>query len=188
MTSPFFSPRALVLFGILALGAFANPINVDARNPAVDKCATVRCGNETKCVVVSGTARCVPITAQVCGKTVCAQGLVCCNASCSICTKPDMMCTQQACNPSAVEPLPPIVDHDRVCGTKICPVGQECCNASCGTCVAPGKGCTKQLCLPPKEIKCGKAICPAGTVCCNSSCGICTPPDGVCTQQFCMDD
>ncbi|KAK4160227.1 hypothetical protein QBC43DRAFT_220411 [Cladorrhinum sp. PSN259] len=182
---------------MLAIGATANPIGIETRSPepaeaidgsagttGIDKCATVRCGFDTKCVVLLGIARCVPVQGQVCGQTVCAQGLTCCNPSCSICTKPDMYCTQQVCNPAVLEPTPPIVDRGRVCGTKICPLGQECCNPSCEMCTVPGKGCTKQLC-PPKEIKCGKGTCPTGQVCCNSSCGICTPPDGMCTQQYC---
>lgn len=34
-----------------------------------------------------------------CGSAVCAPGMVCCNASCGICTPPDGFCTQQACTP-----------------------------------------------------------------------------------------
>ena len=38
-------------------------------------------------------------TAQTqCGPNVCGAGQVCCNASCGICTQPDMVCTQQACD------------------------------------------------------------------------------------------
>jgi hypothetical protein len=36
-------------------------------------------------------------TSTPCGPATCGDGLVCCNASCGICTKPDMFCTQQAC-------------------------------------------------------------------------------------------
>jgi hypothetical protein len=35
---------------------------------------------------------------EKCGARTCGEGLVCCNASCGICTKPDMACTQQACD------------------------------------------------------------------------------------------
>lgn len=41
---------------------------------------------------------------EACGSTTCGAGLVCCNASCGICTKPDMVCIQRACAP---EPPPP---------------------------------------------------------------------------------
>ncbi|KAK4187945.1 hypothetical protein QBC35DRAFT_434078 [Podospora australis] len=125
---------------------------------------------------------------EVCGNTVCAEGLTCCNASCGMCVKPGMMCTQQICESPVVElPAPTPV----TCGPTVCPLGQECCNSSCGYCVAPGKGCTKELCAAPSssplstQVKCGKTLCAQGNVCCNSSCGICTPPGGVCTQQFC---
>lgn len=40
---------------------------------------------------------CVPPKGEPCGKNVCGPGLVCCNASCGICTKPGMVCTQIAC-------------------------------------------------------------------------------------------
>jgi hypothetical protein len=38
-------------------------------------------------------------TAVICGKTICAPGEVCCNASCGICTPPDGACIQVACEP-----------------------------------------------------------------------------------------
>lgn len=34
---------------------------------------------------------------RICGPTICPSDLVCCNASCGICTEPGMMCTQQVC-------------------------------------------------------------------------------------------
>ena len=37
-------------------------------------------------------------TERSCGTTVCGEGLVCCNASCGICTKPGMACIQLACD------------------------------------------------------------------------------------------
>lgn len=36
---------------------------------------------------------------QTCGNQVCGEGLVCCNASCGVCTPPGGFCTQQACGP-----------------------------------------------------------------------------------------
>ena len=49
-----------------------------------------------------GVCGCVPVGGgngggEQCGKRTCGDGLVCCNASCGICTKPGMFCTQQAC-------------------------------------------------------------------------------------------
>jgi hypothetical protein len=34
---------------------------------------------------------------EACGKTTCAKGMVCCNASCGICALPDEACIQIAC-------------------------------------------------------------------------------------------
>jgi hypothetical protein len=42
---------------------------------------------------------CVPGTA--CGPSVCAEGEVCCNESCGICTPPDGFCTDQLCEAPA---------------------------------------------------------------------------------------
>ncbi len=36
-------------------------------------------------------------TRVTCGSATCAQGQVCCNASCGTCTPPGAMCTQQVC-------------------------------------------------------------------------------------------
>ncbi|KAK0633982.1 hypothetical protein B0T14DRAFT_395263, partial [Immersiella caudata] len=67
-----------------------------------------------------------------CGPTICEKGLLCCNASCGVCTKPGQACTQQACGPR--------------CGKILCPWGETCCNDSCGYCTKPGEGCTKEFC------------------------------------------
>jgi hypothetical protein len=42
-------------------------------------------------------------TGVTCGRTICAPGEVCCNASCGICTPPDGACIQVVCDP----PPPP---------------------------------------------------------------------------------
>ncbi|KAK4116125.1 hypothetical protein N656DRAFT_774328 [Canariomyces notabilis] len=179
------STRALLLAVLFTLSAHANPIPGpdSGTTEEISQCATILCMAGTDCKVIDGRAQCIPINPkpEVCGKTVCAAGLICCNASCGICTKPGMMCTQQACNDDGPK--------GEKCGSVFCKPGTECCNPSCGTCVAPGKGCTKQLCLPdpPKQEQCGKTVCPEGFVCCNSSCGTCTPPGGACTQQFCTN-
>jgi hypothetical protein len=110
-------------------------------------------------------------TRQVCGPTVCAEGLSCCNASCGYCTKPGEACTMEAC-------LGP------QCGPNTCAFGEVCCNESCGYCTKPGQGCTDELCLGPK---CGtNKFCAVGEVCCNESCGYCTKPGEKCTIELCQ--
>ena len=47
-----------------------------------------------------------PDQGEACGSTTCGAGLVCCNASCGICTKPGMACIQRACAPEPPEPKP----------------------------------------------------------------------------------
>jgi len=65
--------------------------------PAVNPCAAVLCPTQTKCVVRDGDAVCVPLERVECGNTICSPGLVCCNASCGICTPPGGACIQIAC-------------------------------------------------------------------------------------------
>lgn len=63
-------------------------------------CAAVLCLTGTTCEVVNGQAECVPIDStgsEACGDVTCAEGEVCCNASCGICTPPDGACIQIAC-------------------------------------------------------------------------------------------
>ncbi|KAK0654751.1 hypothetical protein B0T16DRAFT_395625 [Cercophora newfieldiana] len=119
------------LLGLLP-ATIASPIENHCDTPA--ECAVILCPTNHQCIVRNGKGTCVPIGGSVCGPTICAQGLVCCNASCGTCTKPGMACTQQAC-------LGP------QCGKIYCPFGETCCNPSCGYCVKPGGGCTKELCL-----------------------------------------
>jgi hypothetical protein len=40
---------------------------------------------------------CVPSGGEQCGSVTCGEGLVCCNASCSMCAAPDEACIQIAC-------------------------------------------------------------------------------------------
>ncbi|HET9960057.1 MAG TPA: hypothetical protein VFQ61_36445 [Polyangiaceae bacterium] len=70
----------------------------DSTQPEPNPCAAVLCAANTQCVVEDGRAICKPIAAGVaCGKNTCAAGQVCCNASCGICTPPDGVCIQIAC-------------------------------------------------------------------------------------------
>lgn len=54
-------------------------------NACMAGCAGVSIAHKGECGAIS------------CGPNTCTDGLVCCNASCGICTKPGMFCTQQAC-------------------------------------------------------------------------------------------
>lgn len=56
-------------------------------NACMARCAGVRIVSRGEC----------PAAAVPCGRTTCAAGQVCCNASCGICTPPDGACIQIAC-------------------------------------------------------------------------------------------
>jgi hypothetical protein len=66
--------------------------------PEANPCSTVLCPPDTQCVVEDGNAVCKPSAGEACGDTVCGPGLECCNASCGICTPPDGVCIQIACD------------------------------------------------------------------------------------------
>ncbi len=76
---------------------------------------------------------------EPCGFTVCAAGLVCCNASCGTCTLPGERCSTLTCS---TPPAPISVP----CGRNTCPVDEACCNVSCGICAPPGAACDERLC------------------------------------------
>jgi hypothetical protein len=59
-----------------------------------------KCHPNQICPKYACRIECPPKTTP-CGDTVCTGGQVCCNASCGICTAPDMFCTQQACEPTS---------------------------------------------------------------------------------------
>ncbi len=65
--------------------------------PAYNPCAAVLCPEGSLCVVDGDEGRCVPMTGESCGDSTCAEGMVCCNASCGICTPPGGVCIQIAC-------------------------------------------------------------------------------------------
>ena len=66
---------------------------VEPTNP----CAAVLCLTGSQCEVIDGAPVCVSNGSLACGASVCGEGMVCCNASCGVCTPPDGVCTQQAC-------------------------------------------------------------------------------------------
>ncbi|MFT3921667.1 MAG: hypothetical protein QM778_03955 [Myxococcales bacterium] len=156
-----------------------------------------------------------PPEGPACGKLNCAPGEVCCNASCSICTPPDGMCTQQICEedaPSAVpggqggnSPAPgetppasgavngePVDESKPSCANVRCAAGTHCEMVQVQCVRAP---CDPQpQCRPdtaPTQggagVSCGKNTCAPGQTCCNASCGICTDPGKGCIKMFCQD-
>ncbi len=86
-----------------------------------------------------------------CGPNTCDEGQVCCNASCGICTEPDGVCTEEACEPSPGESCDLACDAGQhcelvqvTCVQAPCPPQPECvASPQCGgfagfTC--PGEG------------------------------------------------
>ncbi len=66
--------------------------------PTVNPCAFTLCPINTSCEVENGEAVCTPIGGgETCGDVTCAEGQVCCNPSCGICTPPDGACIQLFC-------------------------------------------------------------------------------------------
>jgi hypothetical protein len=156
-----------------------------------------------------------PPPGPACGKINCAVGEICCNPSCSICTPPDGMCTQQICeedtpaappgaqggaSPAPGE-IPPV--SGAVNGAPVDESKMSCANVRCmaGThCEMVQVQCVRAPCDPVPECKpdsaaqgagsgvtCGKSTCGPGQTCCNASCGICTDPGKGCIKMFCHD-
>lgn len=124
-----------------------------------------------------------------CGPTTCSGGDVCCNASCGICTPPDGVCIQLACeNPCnlvdcapettckvvrgeatcvPVDPEPPVS-----CAAVLCLVGTVCEETPEGAKCVPIDGG-----VPP--ITCASVLCIEGTDCVETPDGPqCVPIDG----------
>ena len=94
---------------IFALGLAATSCGSSTTTP--EAVCTPQCGPLQRCCPACGgpQGRCVsdfsgacPVDkcaqpGAACGSTFCNPGMVCCNASCGICTPPDAGCTQQAC-------------------------------------------------------------------------------------------
>jgi hypothetical protein len=107
-----------------------------------------------------------------CGSTTCAPGMVCCNASCGVCTLPDQACTQQACEP------PPAIacetDSDCRAVSDYC-TGCDCralsvCEAE-PACPTPGVQCLVDPCGGEE------AYCAAGTCALRPAAEACPPED-----------
>lgn len=69
--------------------------------PDYDPCIATLCPVGTICVNQDGQGVCLSVDGglpgEQCGANLCGPGLVCCNASCGICTAPDGACIQIAC-------------------------------------------------------------------------------------------
>ncbi|MCC7380517.1 MAG: hypothetical protein IT384_01705 [Deltaproteobacteria bacterium] len=138
------------------------------------RASNTRCPADTVCD--ASTGQCVPAGGETCGNVTCSTGLVCCNASCGTCARPDMACTQQACEP---------------CNGRTCAAGEQCdpatnrctpvtCDpSSCGP--APGlanwvcedgtTGGPTGRCLPGADGQCGWEIIWCPRACSSTECG-----------------
>lgn len=70
---------------------------------SLEECATIHfiCAEGEQYFADDCGCGCEPAPVlEECGADVCAEGMVCCNASCGICTEPGGFCTQQACEPT----------------------------------------------------------------------------------------
>lgn len=91
--------------GVCECNAMAACVSGYAWDPSPEVCGCVAagclnkaCEQGTRCVDDGSGARCVSDGTLECGPNTCSDGLVCCNASCGICTPPDGACIQIACN------------------------------------------------------------------------------------------
>ena len=101
----------------------------------------------------SGAEEPLFLAGQICGSKICGKGTYCCNASCSLCVRFDMSCTQQVCSVAsqAQEAEREEVTHflgGQPCNQVVCGQGQFCCNHSCSICAPRGGACTQQICAP----------------------------------------
>lgn len=93
------------------------------------------------------------LAGEICGSKICGKGTYCCNASCSLCVRFDMSCTQQVCSVAsqAQEAEREEVSHflgGQPCNQTVCGPNQFCCNHSCSICAPRGGFCTQQVCAP----------------------------------------
>jgi hypothetical protein len=80
-----------------------------------------------------------------CGNETCLKGTECCNASCGICTEPNGVCLQIACEPATV---------DKTCNDLSCPKGEGCMDTPAGA-----------QCVPAEENPCNLVDCAPQHVC-----------------------
>lgn len=82
---------------------------------------------------------------ESCGNATCAKGLECCNTSCGICTEPDGVCIQVACDPVTV---------GKSCADLNCVKGASCMETPAGP-----------QCVPASENPCNLVDCAPQHVC-----------------------
>lgn len=66
--------------------------------PLRDPCAGFDCEPGYHCVAPNDVPRCIAAKGEACGDATCAEGTVCCNASCGICVEPGGGCIQMMCD------------------------------------------------------------------------------------------
>src|SRR5205814_7400550 len=97
-----------------------------------------------------------------CGSTRCPMGRVCCNASCGICTLPDVACIQTVCGPDAGTAGAPCTADgdcrlfDNYCGGCACDALGK--NDPDPKCSGPLVACVRQPCMG-KVAACLKGRC-----------------------------
>ncbi len=148
------------------------------------QCVRAPCPPVEECVLdeVGGTA---------CGDVTCGEGQVCCNASCGICTAPDMACIQTACEPNEENPcnladcqpnticnvvdgaavcVPVDVEPAKKCAVVLCDAGTYCDDIDGTARCLPLPSCSGVSCEPGqhcelRDVQCVRAPCPPQPAC-----------------------
>ena len=126
-----------------------------------------------------------------CGSNTCAEGEVCCNESCGICTKPGEGCIELFCQGDGGK-LPPYDPCDgKSCGDPCspCAPGDQDCSAPAVEmfCNDQGKcGAHDSKCGSGGGEVCGDVVCGDGEWCCNESCSMCAPEGEGCIEIACF--
>lgn len=117
------------------------------------------CGAGVGCPAVCyGTCR-AAVPGPTCGSAQCAEGMVCCNSSCGICTRPNGACTKQLCTGQEA-PLCGVdgdcrlaADYCKGCDCRVLGPGQ-----ALPACNGPGVNCFADACLN-KAARCVNGTC-----------------------------
>lgn len=158
-------------------------------DPALDRCAALRCSPGAHCEDDGHSAHCVP-AAPFCGGI----GRIPCPGAGSCVDIPDDNCDPTVdgtdckglcrCNIQGLcmrsyewDPSP------AVC--RCVPITNPCVFTQCqagATCRAIEN---VPVCISDGTLQCGQNTCAKGNVCCNASCSMCAAPGMFCTQQVC---